>query len=46
MKYALGLLFEFKYYKNPANMKIFVDNQLIKCTQLSQLIIVPSQSIN
>ena len=36
MKYALGLLFEFKYYKNPANMKIFVDNQLIDDIDLTE----------
>jgi len=29
MKYVLGISFEFKYYKNPANIKIFSNNQLI-----------------
>ena len=36
MKYALGLLFEFKYYKNPANIKIFSNNQLIDDIDLTE----------
>ncbi len=29
MKYVLGFLFEYKYYKNPANVRIFANDQLI-----------------
>jgi len=36
MKYALGLSFNFKYYKNPANIKIFSNNQLIDDIDLTE----------
>ena len=36
MKYALGLSFEFKYYKDPANIKIFSNNQLIDDIDLTE----------
>jgi hypothetical protein len=36
MKYVLGLLFEYKYYKNPANIKIFSNNQLIDEIDLTE----------
>ena len=36
MKYALGLSFNFKYYKNPANIKIFSNNQLIDDIDLTK----------
>ena len=36
MKYVLGLLFEYKYYKNPANIKIFSNNQLIDDIDLTE----------
>jgi hypothetical protein len=36
MKYALGLSFEFKYYKHPANIKIFSNNQLIDDIDLTE----------
>jgi hypothetical protein len=36
MKYVLGLSFEFKYYKNPANIKIFSNNQLIDDIDLTE----------
>ena len=36
MKYVLGLSFEFKYYKNPANIKIFSNNQLIDDINLTE----------
>ena len=36
MKYALGLSFEFKHYKNPANIKIFSNNQLIDDIDLTE----------
>ena len=36
MKYVLGFLFEYKYYKNPANIKIFSNNQLIDEIDLTE----------
>jgi hypothetical protein len=36
MKYVLGLSFNFKYYKNPANIKIFSNNQLIDDIDLTE----------
>ena len=36
MKYVLGLLFEYKYYKNPANIKIFSNDQLIDDIDLTE----------
>ena len=36
MKYVLGLLFKFKYYKNPANIKIFSNNHLIDEIDLTE----------
>ena len=36
MKYVLCLLFEYKYYKNPANLKIFSNNQLIDEIDLTE----------
>ena len=36
MKYVLGLLFEYEYYKNPANIKIFSNNQLIDEIDLTE----------
>ena len=38
MKYALGLSFEFKYYKNPANIKIFFNDHLIDDIDLTESI--------
>ncbi len=36
MKYVLGFLFEYKYYKNPANVRIFANNQLIDEFELTE----------
>ena len=36
MKYVLGIIFEFKYYKNPANIKIFSNNRLIDDIDLTE----------
>ncbi len=46
MKYVLGLLFEYKYYKNPANIKIFSNNQLIDEIDLTEDIEIKNVSGN
>ena len=46
MKYVLGLLFEYKYYKNPANIKIFSNNQLIDEIDLTEDIKIKNMSGN
>jgi len=46
MKYVLGLLFEYKYYKNPANIKIFSNNQLIDDIDLTEDIKIKNMSGN
>ena len=46
MKYVLGLLFEYKYYKNPANIKIFSNNQLIDEIDLTEDIEIKNMSGN
>ena len=46
MKYVLGFLFEYKYYKNPANIKIFSNNQLIDEVDLTEDIKIKNMSGN
>ena len=46
MKYVLGLLFEYEYYKNPANIKIFSNNQLIDEIDLTEDIKIKNMSGN
>ena len=36
MKYIFGLLFEYEYYKNPANIKIFFNDHLIDDIDLTE----------
>ena len=38
MKYIFGLLFEYEYYKNPANIKIFFNDHLIDDIDLTESI--------
>ena len=46
MKYVLGFIFEYKYYKNPANIKIFSNNQLIDDIDLTKDIKIKNMSGN